>query len=77
MENYRQLQEELAVTAMTLVAEFADLPAGSVLRNFARAVRFTRQVEASPDRISEQAATITRMALGRRQAFPYAMAQGA
>lgn len=66
MGTYRQLRDELGETALGLVAEFGEVPAGVVLRHFARAVRFSRLVATDSDELPQQAANITRIALGGR-----------
>lgn len=73
MHTFWHLREELSAAAMALVGEYDDLPAGSVLRHFGRAVRFARVAETPNEDIARLATEITRAALGPRAVDPIEM----
>lgn len=62
----RQTNQALLDAAAQLVAEFSDVPAGSVLRSFSRSVRLARQAGCPVERLPEAAERLTREALVHR-----------
>ena len=66
--DLKEANQQLLDAAARLVDEWPDLPTGSVLRCFARAVWIVRGAGCPPDRLAEEAACLASSLLQLRRA---------